>query len=110
MVTMSRRPDPTPKLTSLLADNPDLVDRILDYVCTLVPEMANHARRVEAEQAVREHFGGTETYIRSAAEIRRQQTARQVLQLFNGRNATEVARRLGISRSTVYRCIKQPGQ
>lgn len=107
---MPTRQDPPPKLSNLLAENPDLVDRILDYVCALVPEMASPDRRADAEQAVREHFGGTETYVRSAAEIRRKQTAQQVLQLFNGRNATEVARQLGISRATVYRCVKQPGQ
>ena len=35
--------------------------------------------------------------------------ATQVLSLFNGRNATEVARCLNISRATVYRLLKQPG-
>jgi Mor family transcriptional regulator len=29
--------------------------------------------------------------------------------LFNGRNAAEVARRLNISRASVYRIIKTPG-
>jgi DNA-directed RNA polymerase specialized sigma subunit len=32
-----------------------------------------------------------------------------VARLFNGRNATEVARVLKISRITVYRLLKQPG-
>jgi len=35
--------------------------------------------------------------------------ARKVLALFNGRNAREVARKLGISRTSVYRYLKQPG-
>jgi DNA-directed RNA polymerase specialized sigma subunit len=35
--------------------------------------------------------------------------ARKALALFNGRNAREVARRLGISRPHVYRLLKQPG-
>ena len=33
----------------------------------------------------------------------------EVLRTFNSRNATELARRLQVSRATVYRWIKQPG-
>lgn len=64
----------------------------------------------EAAQAVREHFG-CETYYVAANDRTAEQetTARAVLALFNGRNAREVARRLGIGRTTVYRYIKQAG-
>jgi Mor family transcriptional regulator len=48
------------------------------------------------------------------ANSRRSQTERdrmvaEVMVLFNGRNAAEVARRLNISRASVYRIIKTPG-
>ena len=41
---------------------------------------------------------------------RRLRTARQVLRLFNGCNATEVARELNVGRATVYRVLKQAGE
>ena len=39
----------------------------------------------------------------------RERITAEVLRVFNGRNAAEVARRLGIGRATVYRIIKQEG-
>jgi hypothetical protein len=40
---------------------------------------------------------------------RRRRTAEQVLASYNGRNATDVACKLGLGRATVYLIIKQPG-
>lgn len=85
---------------------PDLVDRIFDYLVELSPEIA--ARVDEVKQAVRDDFSGATLYIKRRRP--RHELAVQVLSLFNGRNASEVARRLHISRATVYRIIKQPGQ
>jgi DNA invertase Pin-like site-specific DNA recombinase len=38
-----------------------------------------------------------------------EQRAQQILELFNGRNAREVARAIGCGRATVYRVLKQHG-
>lgn len=108
--------DPTPKLTAAIAAEPDLVDRIFDYLMEASPGFAEGLENVEqAKQAVRAEFGGQETYIRSgnSGDVRAdrsRETAAKVLQLFNGRNATEVARVLGIGRATVYRHLKTAGK
>lgn len=102
-------PNTQPKeLQDLLAAEPDLVDRIFDYLLAEFPQLAGDAGRVQrAQTAVRAEFAGEEVYIqkRSSRDL-----ASEVLQHFNGRNASEVARRLGVSRRTVYRYLKQPGK
>jgi len=98
------------KLDTLVQTEPDLVDRIFDYILS-DPAMAAALRSRQTDPvddlkaAVRAEFQGEECYITG----RRVQAA-NVLALFNGRNASEVARRLNISRATVYRHIKQPGK
>lgn len=94
----------TPELQSLINAEPDLVDRIFDYLLAEVPAIAGRSDQLKA--AVRAEFAGEECYVQGRP---REATAASVLALFNGRNASEVARVLGISRATVYRSIKQPG-
>lgn len=96
------------ELQALLAAEPDLVDRIFEYLLAEFPHIAGDAAMVEkAQAAVRAEFAGEEVYIqkRSSKDI-----AAEVLRMFNGRNATEVARRLRIHRATVYRYLKQAGK
>jgi DNA invertase Pin-like site-specific DNA recombinase len=104
---------PETDLQRLLTAEPDLVDRIFDYVLELMPEIRSQDRSIDAvKQAVRGEFQGIETYIkkrRGAGSALDPAVAQQVLVLFNGRNASEVARRLNIGRATVYRVIKQAG-
>jgi Mor family transcriptional regulator len=92
---------------------PDLVDRLFEYVLELLPEAAKReiaGQSGELKQMTRDRFGGIDkAYVRTGHEYRRVQMVDQVLSMFNGRNATEVARRLQISRATVYRILKQPG-
>lgn len=100
----------TPQLEVLVAKEPDLVDRIFDYLFTECPEFLRHVagdRVEEAKQAVRDEFAGQEVYIAARSASASEQLAFEVLSLFNGRNATEVGRRLQISRATVYRKLKQ---
>lgn len=92
-------------LSEKFADG-DLVDGIFAYLLELLPEIRGQAPEIKS--TIRRHIGGREHYVR--AESVADRTAREVLRLFNGRNATEVARRLNISRATVYRCLKQPGR
>lgn len=87
---------------------PDLVDRIFELLAEEVPELGADVL-AEAKLGVRAEFGSSLGYIRSGHEARRQELARMILALFNGRNASEVARELDISRATVYRFLKQPG-
>lgn len=99
-----RPPKVPPHILSERFADPDLVDRIFDYVVDLVPELAAHS--VEIKSAVRSEFAGQEAYVRSRSRSS-VDLADMVLRMFNGRNATEVARRLNIGRATVYRLIKR---
>lgn len=85
----------------------DFIDRLWDYVLHNFPQIPpDDAARVKRE--MRQELGGERRYVRSrdSGNV----LAQEVLRLFNGRNATEVARRLDISRASVYRYIKQAGR
>ena len=100
---------PPPHLQALIAAEPDLVDRIFDYLLAEFPQIAG-PQFAQARDAVRDEFAGERGYVRSARAQASRALARDVLALFNGRNATEVARALNISRATVYRVLKQSGR
>lgn len=102
---MSKKP--TPYVQPEIFSNPDLVDRIFEYILAEIPEL--HERCVALKPQVRAEFNGERCYISTSTPTERQQLVQQVLAIFDGRNASEVARRLKISRATVYRIIKQPG-
>lgn len=86
---------PTPELDALIAAHPGLVDRIFDYFIQLRPDLANRPEVDEARSLMRAK--------------RLEQRVRDVLALYNGRNPTAIARKLGIGRTTVYRILKQAG-
>lgn len=105
-------PTSSTELNRLLKSEPDLVDRMFEYILS-DPELVaaiskiggNKTNQVDALKAsVRAEFKGETVYVAS-----RRALTDSVLALFNGRNATEVARRLQISRATVYRHLKQAG-
>lgn len=87
----------------------DLVTRVIEYLQNLPSQQMPSSpapevwEKVEAD--LRHHFGGQEAYVG-----KKQPAAPQILRLFNGRNATEVARKLRVSRGYVYRVLKQPGK
>ncbi len=87
--------------------DPDLVDRIFEFLRDH-PQLPRFPPKVLAEVMadLRSEFRDE---VRRTSPLERQQRVHQVLQLFNGRNATEVARSLGIGRATVYRYLKQAG-
>lgn len=86
---------------------PDLVDRVWDYLLRNLPEIKPRETAIKAE--LRAEFGGLLTYVR-VRDDRQPDVAESVGRLYNGRNATEVARVLGISRASVYRHVKQAGR
>lgn len=102
--TPTRQPD---AFNALLQADPDFVDRVFDYLLAEFPQIAG-PKFGDVKRALRDELGGERVYVPTRSAAERQQLARQVLSLFNGRNATEVARRLSISRATVYRLLKQP--
>lgn len=99
-------------LQSRLAD-PDFVDRVWAYLLTTWPQRLADIPPAEVEQLkmqIRREEGGDYRYIATGFGLRAQRDAREILRLFNGRNASEVARQLGCSRAKVYRVLKQAGQ
>lgn len=104
---MTKREKGTRHKLGALFDDPDLVDRIFDYLVQLHPEISS--RQVEIKRAVREEFAGERVYVLRRGATEPHPLASEVLRMFNGRNASEVARELHISRATVYRLLKQPG-
>lgn len=89
--------------------DPDFVDHVFAYLLKEFPHLAG-PQFAKAKRAVREELGGERVYVPSRSATDRQAMAHQVLSLFNGRNAREVARELNISRATVYRLLKQAPQ
>ena len=115
-VSRSRKNKPEPEaaivapahvLSERFAD-PDLVDRIFDYIVQLLPEISG--RHLEVKRAIRDEFASERVYVRRRSVGDAPLLAAEVARMFNGRNATEVARELRISRATVYRLLKQPGR
>lgn len=89
---------------------PDVVDRLFECLLEQLPALAQSAADLERVQAVlRKEFAGQEVYIPARSSVDKAEERKAVLKLWNGRNATTVARALGISRATVYRYLKQPG-
>lgn len=88
------------------AREPDLVTAIFDVLIERHPDLA--AVREEGEHAVRHRLKGLRGTVTDRPDS--DTLARRVLSLFNGRNPREVARRLHISRGTVYRVLKQAGR
>lgn len=91
----------------------DFVDRVWQYLLTTWPTRLADIPPAEVEQLklqIRRDEGGESHYIATRRDLQVQHDTRQILRLFNGRNATEVARQLGCSRAKVYRVLKQAGQ
>lgn len=95
-----------PPLAAMVAQEPDLVDRIFDYLLAEFPQIAGE-QFAQAKTAVRAEFKGETIYIPARGATDRQRRVQEVLSLFNGRNTAEIARRLRISKASVYRYIKQ---
>ena len=95
-------------VSDVILDNSDLVDRIFEFIVVEFPDMRERAE--ELKQMARREFAGIEMYIPRRSQADRDQVVRDVLRLFDGRNAAEVGRRLHLSRATVYRIIKTSGR
>ena len=103
----------TPEATSVPqttrpAPDGDIVDRIFELLPDFLP---NGASLDEAKAIIRAEWGGTTVHVHLASPLdraeRRAEIVRQVNEQFNGRNARELARCLGIGVTTVYRMIKR---
>jgi len=104
---MSIEPTARTRRRAMRALEPDLVDRIMAAVVERAPELQPHV--AELETAVRDQFAGDRGWVRKR-NASRPDLARMVLAHFNGRNVSEVARKLDISRATVYRMLRVAGE
>lgn len=92
---------------------PDIADSFCEYVSQQVPNVT--PQDLEAiRMGIRREYGGERHYVRQLDTVERarhtKRCAEVLAQHFNGRNASELARKLGISRVTVWRLLKQPGR
>lgn len=114
MPTTATRPERSPSHAAApppARPDPDLVDRIFEFLADDHRLAVLDAQALASlKTAVRAEFKGEECYIASRPASARQELAATVLAMFNGRNATEVARALRIGRATVYRVLKQSGR
>lgn len=85
----------------------DLVTAMFDLLEETHPDVIKPHRDV-LEADVRHYMKGARGTIMDKPDS--ETRARRVLALFNGRNAREVARKLGIGKTSVYRYIKQAGK
>jgi CRP-like cAMP-binding protein len=102
---------PTPGLDRLIERDPDIVDRMFDYLLQQMPELAGRAGELaKAERALRTEFRRHRgLHVRSpksdeTAEIRAKVQAYPI-----GTSKNAIARDLGISRMTVYRILAAAG-
>lgn len=94
-------------------EDADFVDRVWDYLLQQWPMRLQDIPPAEVEdvkQLIRQAERGERPYITPAGATQRARRAEQILALFNGRNAVEVARELRCGRATVYRVLKQAGR
>ena len=85
---------PQPSTTQATPE-PDLVDRIFAYLEAELPQALRDVDHLKAN--IRAEFGGLDWYIPVKARGESRQRQQEVLRLFNGRNAEEVARHLMLS-------------
>lgn len=97
----------SPVGTTTTTTEPDLLDRIFDFLQAELHQAVPvpvPARLERIKARTRAEFGGCECYILRTDRDRR---VSEILRLFNGRNAAEVASLLNIDRATVYRVVKR---
>lgn len=94
----------------------DLGTRVKDIAYEVASDMmkqwpAEIRRKLaeKIEERLRREMAGDRGYISGASIGTRQEKYDRVRRMFNGRNATEIARELKIGRATVYRILKTPG-
>lgn len=86
----------------------DFLRRIIEVMQELEPSLTDEIAR-EIERSLEQEFAGESVRIRKRG-ARWEELKLEVRRRFNGRNATEIARELGIGRTTVYRILKTGGK
>lgn len=91
------------------SEHEDIIDRFVARVRQEFPDAEADILK-DLEGSLRDEFKGARPYIRSHSADSRQQRLDKFRTIFNGVNADECARELGIARRTVYRLIKTAGK
>lgn len=80
----------------------DIIRRAVEAAMARLLPALTASLTAEVERQLNADLAGTQTYHR-----KREKIDDQIAEKFNGRNAAEVARELGVGRATVYRAIKR---
>ncbi|MEY4906715.1 MAG: hypothetical protein RL260_433 [Pseudomonadota bacterium] len=96
---------PTPALDRIIQRDPDIVDRMFDYLLQQMPELAGRAGELaKAERALRTEFRASRgLHVRSPRDDERVEILEQVRNYPIGTSNGAIARQLGVSRETVRR-------
>lgn len=96
---------PTPCLDRIIERDPDIVDRMFDYLLQQMPELAGRVGELaKAERALRSEFKASRgLHVRSPQADDRRELRAAVLSYPPGTSAGQVAREHGISAITVRR-------
>jgi Mor family transcriptional regulator len=86
-----------------MKDRKNILARILERVREIEPTITEDKLQT-IEETIRLEYGGSEHYIPKETSAKR---TNEIQKQFNGRNISEVAETLGISRRSVYRRIKR---
>lgn len=92
----------------------DLVSRIKEIAQEAARQVTGDKELSEKicvlmEEKLRAERSGDRGYISASSPEARERKIKEVRSMFNGRNATTIARKLNIGRATVYRILKTPG-
>lgn len=97
---------PTPALDRIIRRDPDIVDRMFDYLLQQMPELAGRAAELDrAEQALRDEFRARRgLHVRSPRrDDERQEIIDKVASYPSSVTHLSVALALGVSKATVRR-------
>lgn len=90
---------------SQMPDQPDLLDCVLERVAAELGVSIDQLGVVD--DWARQTFGGEHFYVPQASTRRRRERWQQIAHAYNGRNLREVIHQFGVSKTTVFECVKR---
>lgn len=94
-----------PRPSSQTPGQQDLIDCLLEKVAH---ELGLPTEQLDmVDSWARQTFGGELFYLPRVSTRKRSDRRQQIAEAYNGRNMAEVTRRFGVSKTTVFECVKR---